>query len=109
MIKIRQGTTTTITVNIPEDIDISTITEAWLYIKFDELQLDKVLDDMLVDEEENRFLCPLTQEETLALPLGYRGFIQIRMLDENGAAYTSDPLVPVLIEEAYKKGVIGND
>ncbi len=109
MLKIRQGTTDAIEAKIPSDIDLSTITNIWLYLYINgELAIDKELADMAVDSETNRVYCPLTQTETLALPTNATGYLQMRMLDTEGKAYTSDPKVPVFIEEAYKKGVIDN-
>lgn len=107
MMKIRQGTTDTINIRIPDSIDLTAITEAWLYIDFGgTLKLDKTLEDMVVEAEAKRIFCPLTQAETLALPAEQTGYIQLRMLDDNGIAYTSDPQVPVFVEKAYKGGVI---
>lgn len=106
MIEIRQGTTETIKITIPKEIPLEDITSVWVYISFHgNIIIDKKGDEIIIDAEKQELRVPLTQRETLRLPAGTKGEIQIRMLDVEGDAYRSDT-EEVQISKTNKKGEI---
>ena len=103
VILIRRGTTPTIQVVLPDELDMSTIVTAWIYINQNgEVIVDRSNDT--IEIEDNTLSITLTQEETLALSDGF-AFIQVRLLDTDGVALASqENRVHVL--PIYKEGEI---
>lgn len=73
---ILQGTTPVLTIQIPEEVSVSTIIAAELAIRNDEKLTLYHLPELTVDDEENTISKSFTEEETLALnpssPLNYQ-------------------------------------
>lgn len=99
-----RGTTPTIFVLIPENIDMSLITEIWIYIyQNGKLKVDKTINDMYIDYEKHSINVDLTQNDTLELKHGDAKF-QIRVVTNGKALATLE--YDVYIHEVYKGGVI---
>lgn len=118
MLILRQGSTPTIAVGIPEcddeseSIDMTKITNAWIYI-YDhagKILVDKKMSASEVekDDVERTLSARLSQEETLALPLGTL-YIQVKLYfgDEAVALPSCEDSVRVLPDG--KKEVISNE
>ena len=100
-----RGTTPRITAKIKNDIDLHTLVEVWVYIsQRNKVRVDKTIDDVIFDYENNYIIVSLTQEDTLALKKGM-ALIQIRALTANEQALGMEAQ-DVEVIEAYKNGVI---
>ena len=100
-----RGTTPRITAKIKNDIDLHTLVEVWVYIsQRNKVRVDKTIDDVIFDYENNYIIVSLTQEDTLALRRG-TALIQIRALTNNEQAL-SMKAQDVKVVEIYKGGVI---
>lgn len=105
---IRRGTTPYITAEIIDDVDISEITQVWLYITQSigagrHIVIDKDISEVTINH--NRVHLRLTQEETLSLEAGVITNIQLRLLNGNEIAYASQTEF-ITVEDVYKDGVI---
>ena len=100
-----RGTTPRITAKIKNDIDLHTLVEVWVYIsQRNKVRVDKTIDDVIFDYENNYIIVSLTQEDTLALKKGI-ALIQIRALTANEQALSMEAQ-DVEVIEIYKGGVI---
>ena len=100
-----RGTTPRITAKIKNDIDLHTLVEVWVYIsQRNKVRVDKTIDDVIFDYENNYIIVSLTQEDTLALKKGI-ALIQIRALTANEQALSMEAQ-DVEVIEVYKGGVI---
>lgn len=100
-----RGTTPRITAKIKNDIDLHTLVEVWVYIsQRNKVRVDKTIDDVIFDYENNYIIVSLTQEDTLALKRGI-ALIQIRALTANEQALSMEAQ-DVEVIEIYKGGVI---
>lgn len=100
-----RGTTPRITAKIKNDIDLHDLVEVWVYIsQRNKVRVDKTIDDVIFDYENNYIIVSLTQEDTLALKRG-TALIQIRALTANEQALGMDAQ-DVEVIEVYKDGVI---
>ena len=103
-IAIRRGTTPMITATVQDNVDLSSIKTAWLYItQNNHLVIDKVTSDITISGKN--ISVPLSQEETLSLTSGVSAYIQIRLLTDRGIAYASQSEF-VSVYDVYKDGVI---
>ena len=81
--KIRQGTTPTISISLPNGIPNESIVRAAITIKQNgSIKIEKHLEDISFDESPNYGYIKLTQEETLSLSPSSQAF--------NQAAWTTD-------------------
>lgn len=110
-IVIRRGSTPEIKCYIPEDIDMSSIVNIWLYLTQNEhgkdvVKIDKLYDDITKTPEEHLLSVTLSQDDTLNLKAG-TALIQIRLLMQDGTCLpSSEETVRVL--NVYKGGVMTN-
>lgn len=103
--QIIRGTTPTIQINVLSDIDMTTITQVWVYIaQQNKTKVDKVISDVWIDVAEKIIKVTLTQEDTLDLRAGDALF-QIRLLLNDGTALAT-VASKVNVIEVYKGGVI---
>lgn len=103
MIAIRRGTTPLITIELPEEFDVESITTVWIYIsQNEEVVIDKVTED--VEIAENTLSVALTQEETLSLEAGL-AILQCRLLNDEDVAFASQAS-SVRVLDVKKGGVI---
>lgn len=86
------------------DVDID-LREAQMYLTLaqGDLVIEKTEKDMQV--EENRIMCPLTQEETLKFNSVQRVQIQLRYLFEDGQSDSTD-IAEITIDRILKEGVV---
>ena len=115
MIKIRRGSTTEITVHIPESLDMPSIQNIWLYIAQgidgfnNKVVIDRsyAKDEIEKDDIERTLTVILTQEETLALKVG-DGVCQLRLYFDDDTCFPSaEEKVRVL--DVYKGGVMTSE
>lgn len=107
-LKLIRGTTPRITVKVKNDIDLHILTEVWVYIsQQNKVKVDKTIDDVSFNYEENKIYVPLTQDDTLALKKG-DALIQVRALT-NGEDALGMNAKSVEVIEVYKGGVIKAD
>ena len=103
--QLTRGTTPTIGLNIKDELDLSLVTEVWVYFsQQNKVKIDKTIDDVTIDTENNKITLTLTQEDTLGLKSGDAIF-QMRMLLQDGTALASKDS-KVTVNEVYKGGVI---
>ena len=100
-----RGTTPTIIINVTSDIDLTNITQVWVYIsQRGAVVIDKDISNVQIDTEHKQISVILTQEETLALK-AEDALFQIRvLLSDDTALATIASEVNVI--EVYKGGVI---
>lgn len=118
MLIIRQGSTPTITIGIPEDdnegeaIDMEKITNAWVYIydHAEKILVDKKMsaDEVTKDDVDRILSVRLEQKETLALPLGSL-YIQAKLYFGEDATALPSEEYPVRVLPDGKKEVISNE
>ena len=91
-----QYTTPTITITIPEALDVSEITALVVVLQQGPRSLEKTLDDSNVqlDTENNAITITLTQEETGAFEAGTVK-IQCHILVGNTAYATNEMIAPI--------------
>ena len=103
-----RGTTPTIVINVKDDIDLSTITEIWVYIsQQNKVKVDKKIEDVDIDDVTKTITLTLSQEDTLSLKSG-EALFQIRLLlqDDTALATTASEIE---ILEIYKGGIISDE
>lgn len=115
-ITIRRGSTASITCHIPDDIDMTSVDNVWLFIsqKYDGRNPSNVIIDRSYaeheidkDDENKTISVKLTQEETLALRYG-NAFLQVKLHFMNGDAFPSQA-EQIQILECYKNGVMSSE
>lgn len=107
--QIIRGTTPTITINVRSDIDLSQVTDIWVYIyQQNEIVIDKQLADVQIDAENKKITVSLSQEDTLSLNAGVGALFQIRLLLSGGISLAT-LAANVAIKEVYKGGIIGGE
>ena len=103
--KIIRGTTPTITINVKTDIDLTKVTEIWVYISQNKrVVVDKKIEDVDIDAASHTIKVTLSQDDTLGLKEG-SAYFQIRLLMTNGTALAC-VAKSISIIEVYKGGVI---
>ena len=104
--QIIRGTTPTITVNITSELDLTTVTQVWVYIaQQNKVKNDKLIDDVTFDTEHRKISVLLSQNDTLALKADIDTLFQIRLLLEDDTALATTAS-KVKVIEVYKDGVI---
>ena len=104
-LKMYRGTTPTFVIEIPNTIDVETITSA--YLSFEQhaqkiLEID--LSGMAIDTVKNTLSVTLSQEQTLAFESGTMVYYQLRLAVGGSAYATSVWQVPA--ERIIKDGKI---
>lgn len=85
MLKILQGTTPKIVIEIdPDDLAVSDVTKLELAIQHDETLIIKALEDVTVDSEANTIAYTLTEAETLAMSPARNMRVQVRFALSGG-------------------------
>lgn len=104
--EIIRGTTPTIVITITNEMDLTLVQEVWVYISQQKkVKIDKQIDDVTIDAENNKITVKLSQNDTLNLKANQDTLFQIRMLlDDDTAIATIAENISV--EEIYKEGVI---
>lgn len=106
--QIIRGTTPTITMNVKSELDFELITEIWLYIaQQNKVKVDKVIEDVTLNDEKKTITCVLSQEDTLALKEG-DATIQLRVLLSDGTALANKES-KITVLPVRKQGVITNE
>lgn len=103
-----RGTTPTITINVRDDIDLSQIVEAWVFIsQQNKVRVDKTMDDIEIIPDKMRMKVTLSQQDTLNLKEG-DAFFQVKILlaDETAMATIAQDIE---VFQIYKGGVITDD
>lgn len=104
-----RGTTPTITINVKSELDLSQVTEIWVYIsQQNKVKVDKQLSDVAFNVEERQIIVTLSQDDTLALKADTDTLFQIRLLLSSGTALAT-LASKITVKEVYKGGVIGED
>lgn len=88
-INITRGTTPTITIHVPEDVDLATASEIWVTLKQQPKILTKKLTTGTALITGSDISINLTQAETLQFQAGAGGLIQVRILLSGGLALAS--------------------
>ena len=104
--QIIRGTTPTIVITITNEMDLTTISEVWVFIsQQNKVKVDKLLPDVQIDTENRKLSVKLEQEDTLNLKANYDTMFQIRMLLNDGTALAT-VATAIDVGEVYKGGVI---
>lgn len=105
--KIRRGTTPTITAIIKDNIDLSSAKAIWLSISQNgKVVIDKTLYDFTISGA--KISVTLTQEDTLSLMAGVMCYIQERVLFENDIADASQSEY-ITVDDVIKDGEITDE
>ena len=104
--QIIRGTTPSITITVTnEDIDLSTVSQVWVYIaQQNKPKVDKDIDDVVIDPENKTIVLRLEQTDTLNLRAG-DAYFQIRMLLEDTTALATIAQ-KLTVVDVYKNGEI---
>lgn len=106
--QITQGTTPTITINVKSDIDLSNVTQVWVYIaQQNKVKVDKQIEDVSIDAQEKTITVRLEQDDTLELREG-EALFQIRLLMADTTALATNAQ-KITIVKVYKGGVIKSE
>ena len=104
--QIIRGTTPTIEITITSELDLTTITQVWVYIaQQNKVKIDKLISDVSFDTEHRKISVLLSQDDTLALKADIDTLFQIRLLLNDGTALATTAS-KVKVIEVYKGGVI---
>ena len=99
--EIRRGTTPTICIELPSEIEPENITAAYVTMNQDGQEIEKALEDLTITDSFLSF--DMTQEETLNFNSLINGWIQVRLKMADGTALASqkEPLkfLPVIKED----------
>lgn len=105
--QIIRGTTPTIIINVRSNIDLSQVSDIWVYIyQQGSLVIDKQLTDVTIDSENKKITLALSQADTLALSSDFGALFQVRLLLSGGTALAT-VATNVVVKEVYKNGIIG--
>lgn len=106
--QIIRGTTPTITVTVTNDIDLSMVTQVWVYVaQQNKPKISRDIETVTIDTEAKTFTVRFTQAETLELRAG-DCFFQMRvLLSDNTALATIAQKLTVI--DVYKGGEITNE
>ena len=100
-----RGTTPTIVINIKSEIDLTLVSQVWVYIsQMNKVKVDKEIADVTLDDEEKTITLTLSQDDTLNLKAG-EGLFQIRLLLQDQTALAT-LASKISVAEVYKPGVI---
>ena len=104
--EIIRGTTPTIQINVKSDVDLTAVSQVWVYLtQLNNVLIDKLISDVTIDAVNKKITVTLTQTDTLKLQSGLMALFQVRLLLNDGTALATVAVdVPVL--EVYKGGVI---
>lgn len=103
-----RGTTPTINVKVTNDMDLSDVTQVWVYIaQQNKPKVFKDINDVTVDTEESTFTTTLSQDDTLALRAG-DCYFQMRVLLSDGTALAT-VAQKLTVLNVYKDGEITNE
>ena len=106
--EIIRGTTPKIEINVKSDVDLSTVTQVWIYItQLGQIVIDKVITDVTIDAAAKKITLQLSQADTLKLKSALLATFQIRLLLNSGIALAT-VATDVSVIEVYKGGVITN-
>lgn len=102
--EIRRGTTATIEILIPDDINISEAVAVFVTVGQNDIPvIEKSIEQLLIEDQTVK--ASLTQEETLSLNHKINASIQIRLRLANGGAFASQKKT-VEVKDVIKEGVI---
>lgn len=121
-LNIKRGTTPTITMNIPEDIDLTKVTNMWFSISqsgnTSEPLIKRNMDSCNVDSENHKVWVLLTQEETLRLMptaregIGYsnnlQALVELSIIYDNGVRSTSKKQTATVLDSVREGVMAGN-
>lgn len=107
--QIIRGTTPTIVITVTnDDIDLSMVTQVWVYLaQQNKAKVFKDISDVTIDEEARTFTVRLEQSDTLDLRAG-DCYFQMRVLlsDETALATIAQKLTVI---DVYKNGEITDE
>lgn len=102
--ELRRGTTPTIEIGIPEDINVADSQALFITISQNKMPIiDKSLADVLIND--NKVTVDLSQEETLRLTAKTNATVQIRFVLSTGRAFASQ-IKKVEVDDILKEGKI---
>lgn len=100
-----RGTTPTIYINIRDEIDLSKVVKAWIYVyQNNSIKFCKELEDISINVQDRQIALTLEQEDTLKLRHGTALF-QIRLLFNDKTALATKAS-EIYIDEIYKDDVM---
>lgn len=102
--EIRRGTTATIEIIIPDDINVAEAEAMYVTVGQNDIPvIERSIEQLMIEGQTVR--ANLTQEETLALNHKINASIQIRLKLANGGAFASQKKT-VDVKDVIKEGVI---
>ncbi|MBQ0113533.1 MAG: hypothetical protein KBT03_10415 [Bacteroidales bacterium] len=102
--EIRRGTTATIEIIIPDDINVAEAETMYVTVGQSDIPvIERSIEQLMIEGQTVR--ANLTQEETLALNHKINASIQIRLKLANGGAFASQKKT-VDVKDVIKEGVI---
>lgn len=99
-----RGTTPTLTINVKSNINLANVVQLWVTIELDHFKKTYDFDNVVIDAPNNKINLYLSQEDTLAFPVG-TAEIQIRGLMADEKAFASN-IKKINISKILKDGVI---
>lgn len=102
--EIRRGTTATIEIIIPDDINVAEAETMYVTVGQSDIPvIERSIEQLMIEGQTVR--ANLTQEETLSLNHKINASIQIRLKLANGGAFASQKKT-VDVKDVIKEGVI---
>lgn len=102
--EIRRGTTATIEIIIPDDINVAEAETMYVTVGQSDIPvIERSIEQLMIEGQTVR--ANLTQEETLALNHKINASIQIRLKLANGGAFASQKKT-VDVKDVIKEGII---
>lgn len=106
MISLTRGTTPTVTCNLPDDMDLSDVSEVWFSIRQQSNGFVHKLSEDKVDVIGNSLVTVLTQEETLGFSSHRPAECGIRIRMGDGSAWSLAQPEPVKVLPIVEEGEI---
>lgn len=99
-----RGTTPTLTLELDTDVSLANLTEMWVTFKTANVEVNKTLADVVIDDTNKTIEVPLSQEDTLAIN-GRSCSVQVRFKTNDDLAYATT-ISSIDVENVLKDGVI---
>ena len=105
-----RGTTPRITFKFKNEIDLTAFDQIWVTFKMvsgtKDIQLDFEIEDLIIDNENQKIMLDLTQEQTLQLKRSCDLKAQIRFYIETTEKSYSTNIVTLSVNDILRDGVI---
>lgn len=106
MINLTRGTTPTVVCKVPEYVDLTDVSEVWLTIKQNTIEITHTLSEGQITIIDDSLVTNFSQSETLQFTSSRPAECGVRIKKEDGTAWSLADPHPVKIHAVTKDGEI---